>query len=236
MAYVPIEEEPAKAEYDGPRSRPISPTNRFAGLATESMAMNIEGGDATRREQKTVWEALHGPDSDKWLASKESEIANLGSTKTWVETKRPPGRKAIGCKWVFKVKTDADENVVKYKLRLVAQGFSQVPGVDFEQTFSPVGRITSLRLLVTLGATHDLEIRQADVEGAPLIGRLHVELYMAYPEGMMPKTGFDELRLVGAHYGLKQSGDPVVQARKGSRGAGLSSARTSRTLRGCKRA
>jgi hypothetical protein len=63
------------------------------------------------------------------------------------------GRKAVGCKWVFKVKTDADGKVVKYKSRLVAQGFSQIPGVDYEETFAPVGRTTSLRLLLTIAAT-----------------------------------------------------------------------------------
>jgi hypothetical protein len=96
--------------------------------------------------------------------------------------------------------------VVKYKSRLVAQGFSQIPGIDYEETFAPVGRTTSLRLLLTMAATNDLEVRQADVEGAYLNGKLDVELYMKYPEGMTPKKGCDALRLIGSLYGLKQSG------------------------------
>jgi hypothetical protein len=104
------------------------------------------------------------------------------------------------------VKTDADGKVVKYKSRLVAQGFSQIPGIDYEETFAPVGRTTSLRLLLAIAATNDLEVRQADVEGAYLNGKLDVELYMAYPEGMTPKKGCNALRLVGSLYGLKQSG------------------------------
>lgn len=82
-------------------------------------------------DPKSVSEALSGPNSEAWLASMESEIANIEGKKTWIETKLPPGRKAVGCKWVFKVKEDGDGQVVKFKSRLVAQGFSQVPGVDF---------------------------------------------------------------------------------------------------------
>jgi hypothetical protein len=141
-------------------------------------------GDKMILEPKTVKEALTGKDAAKWLASMESEINNIESKGTWIETKLPEGRKAVGCKWVFKVKTDADGKVVKYKSRLVAQGFSQIPGIDYEETFAPVGRTTSLRLLLAIAATNDLEVRQADVEGAYLNGKLDVELYMAYPEGM----------------------------------------------------
>jgi hypothetical protein len=99
------------------------------------------------------------------------------------------------------VKTDADGNVVKYKSRLVAQGFSQVPGV-----VAPVSRTTSLRLLLTIAATNDLEVRQADVEGAYLNAKLDVKLYVTYQEGMRPKTGCNTLRLLGQSYGLKQLG------------------------------
>jgi hypothetical protein len=182
--------------------RPIRPPNRFAGLASEMAIVS----DGSMREPRTVREALSGPDSNKWLSSMESEIKNIESKGTWIETSLPEGRKAAGCKWVFKVKTDADGNVVKYKSRLVAQGFSQVPGVDYAETFAPVSRTTSLRLLLTIAATNDLEVWQADVEGAYLNGKLDVELYMEYPEGVRPKTGCDALRLLGSLYGLKQSG------------------------------
>jgi hypothetical protein len=204
-AMVPIEQGEPVDTYDGPRSRtgrPVRPVNRFVGLSSE-MAID---GDKTILEPKTVKEALAGKDAAKWLASMESEIDNIESKGTWIETKLPEGRKAVGCKWVFKVKTDADGKVVKYKSRLVAQGFSQIPGIDYEETFAPVGRTTSLRLLLTVAATNDLEVRQADVEGAYLNGKLDVELYMAYPQGMTPKKGCNALRLVGSLYGLKQSG------------------------------
>jgi hypothetical protein len=182
--------------------RPIRPPNRFAGLTSEMAIVS----DGSKREPRTVREALSGPDSNKWLSSMESEIKTIESKGTWIEASSPEGRKAVGCKWVFKVNTDADGNVVKYTSRLVAQGFSQVPGVDYAETFAPVSRTTSLRLLLTIAAANDLEVRQADVEGAYLNGKLDVELYMAYPEGVRPKTGCDTLRLLGSLYGLKQSG------------------------------
>jgi hypothetical protein len=94
----------------------------------------------------------------------------------------------------------------EYKSRLVAQDFSQVPGIEYAETFAPVGRVTCLRLLLTIAATNGLGVRHADVEGGHLNGKLDVELYMAYPEDIMPKPECKALRLLGSMYGLKQSG------------------------------
>lgn len=108
---------------------------------------------------------------------------------------------------MLKTKTDADGNVAKYMARLVAQGFSQQPGIDFEETFAPVGHSTSLRILLTVAATHNLEIHQADVEGAYLNGELDRELYMRIPAAYQPSTSScNALRLKKTIYGLKQSG------------------------------
>ena len=97
---------------------------------------------------------------------------------------------------------------MKIKARLVAKGFLQVPGVDFEETFVPVGRTTSFRILLSIAASANLEIYQADVEGAYLNGKITQEIYMEFPEGIEPMgTGTNTaLRLKGSLYGLKQSG------------------------------
>jgi hypothetical protein len=100
------------------------------------------------------------------------------------------------------VNTDADGKLVEYKSGLVAQGFSQIPGIDYEANLC-AGRTTSLRLLLTIAATNNLEVRQADVEGAYLNDELDVELYMAHSEGLTHKRGCDALRLVGALHGSK---------------------------------
>lgn len=161
----------------------------------------------TADEPKTIGEAMKRPDALEWLKSVKSELDSLVSKGTWVETTLPEGRKAIGCKWVLKTKTDADGNVIKHKARLVAQGFSQQPGLDFEETFAPVSRMTSLRILLTIAATHDLEVHQADVEGAYLNGELDREIYMRLPHGYMPsKASTTTLLLKKTLYGLKQSG------------------------------
>jgi len=98
-------------------------------------------------------------------------------------------------------------------------GLLQVPGVDFEETYAPVGRLTSLRVLLALSATHDLWIRQADVEGAYLNGKLDVDMYMKYPEEMTPKRGCDTLRLLGTSRFLSR---PMLRFKAAAISANLS--------------
>ena len=125
--------------------------------------------------------------------------------ETWQLVDLPPGRKAIGNRWVFTKKFDEHSNLSRYKARLVAQGFSQIPGQDYSETFSPVMRLDSLRTLIALAAMLDLEISQMDIKGAYLNGTLEEEIYMKQPEGFSDGTG-RVCRLVHTLYGLKQSG------------------------------
>ncbi|UOH81729.1 hypothetical protein LQV05_004409 [Cryptococcus neoformans] len=153
-------------------------------------------------------EALSGPDGAQWHAAKETEINTLRAKHTWDEvTTVPPERKLIGCRWVCKRKVNAQGEVVVHKVRLVAQGFSQQPGLDYEATFAPVGRITSLRLLLTITAAYDLELYQADVQGAYLNGDLDRDIYMRLPNHYTPlNPNAIALKLNKTLYGLKQSG------------------------------
>jgi hypothetical protein len=158
-------------------------------------------------EPTSVAQAMASPDHQHWLQAMLSELANLEGKGTWEEAVLPPGRKPITAKWVFKRKLDQYGKIAKYKARLVARGFSQVPGVDFEETYSPVSRLSSLRLLLTHVTAHDLCIKQADVEGAYLNGNLDVELYLSPPDGIvLNDTSCNVLRLKKSLYGLKQSG------------------------------
>lgn len=154
----------------------------------------------------SVSAALRGPNGPKWQAAIDTELRNLILKNTWTDVKKPVDRKSIGSRWILKVKRDALGAIVKYKARLVAQGFSQVPGVDFEETYTPVGRTASLRVMLAIAAFMDLEIQQADVEGAYLNGTLDVDIYMRYPDGVQPKAGCDSLKLNKGLYGLKQAG------------------------------
>ncbi|CAB4008956.1 Hypothetical predicted protein, partial [Paramuricea clavata] len=115
-------------------------------------------------------------------------------------------RKAVGSKWVFRVKTDADGTVETHKARLVAQGFSQTFGDDYDETFSPVARFESVRTVIALAAQHGLKLHQMDVTTAFLNGDLKEEVYMKQPEGFIEK-GKEQLvcRLRRSIYDLKQS-------------------------------
>jgi hypothetical protein len=169
-------------------------------LASASLSAGLEHDDP-----KTVREAMAGPYAKEWRVAMDTELGKLRSMGTWSPSTLPKGRKRLTAKWVFKVKRDAAGNLVKFKARLVARGFLQVEGVDFDETFAPVGRATLLRILVALATGLDWELQQADVEGAYLNGYLDTPIYMAYPEGV-PREGGDCLRLHRSLYGLKQSG------------------------------
>ena len=99
-----------------------------------------------------------GPDSNKWLEAMKSEIGSMYENKVWTLEILPEGRKAIQNKWIFKKKTDADGNVTVYKARLVAKGFSQVPGIDYDETFSPVAMLKSVRIMLAIAAFFYYEI------------------------------------------------------------------------------
>jgi hypothetical protein len=167
------------------------PTARNVYLASEMGWVLTTGFD--KDEPNTLQEALSGPQQRQWKAAMDTELSNLRMKETWQEVKAPQDRAKIGARWVLKIKRDAEGNIIKYKARLVAKGYSQIPGIDFEETYAPVGRITSLRILLAIASTLDLLVSQADIEGAYLNGKLDIDIYMEYPEGVKPKAGCDAL-------------------------------------------
>jgi hypothetical protein len=125
---------------------------------------------------------------------------------TWELVPLPKDRKSAGCKWVFRTKRDASGHIVRHKARLVAKGYSQVEGVDFNETFAPVAKFTTIRCMLAIGAIMDLEIHQMDVKTAFLNGELEEDIYMDQPQGFM-QDGKEHLlcKLKKSLYGLKQS-------------------------------
>ena len=101
--------------------------------------MILDQGKLTNYE-----EAMMSPDSDRWLEAMKSDIGSMYENKVWTLVDLPDDRQAIENKWIFKKKTDADGNVTIYKSRLVAKGFQQVQGVDFDETFLPVVMLKSV--------------------------------------------------------------------------------------------
>lgn len=156
---------------------------------------------------KNLEEALSGPEAEFWKAEMEEEVGTLGKMETWKKVLLPEGRKAIGCRWVFTKKHDEHGNIIKYKARLVAQGFSQKPGTDYSNdgTFAPVMRLEILRTDLAFAAINSLKLRQFDVKGAYLHGRLTEEIYTVQPPGYDDGSGAVCL-LQRSLYGLKQAG------------------------------
>jgi hypothetical protein len=142
----------------------------------------------------------------RWRQAMISELQAIEDNKTWVWSNLPIGHRAIGLKWVFKVKKDAAGNIVKYKARLVAKGYAQKEGVDFDEVFAPVARLETVRVLLALAAQGNWEVHYMDVKSAFLNGCLQEVVYVTQPLGFQTlEKDTKVLKLNKALYGLKQA-------------------------------
>jgi len=156
---------------------------------------------AEYQDPLTFQEAMRSEQADQWHDACQYEIDMLAKNGTWTLVDLPAGRKAIKSKWVFKRKADGC-----YRACLVAKGFTQIQGIDYDETFSPVARFESLRLILALATLKDWEIHQMDVKSAFLNGLLEEEIYMEQPEGFItPGQESKVCLLKKAIYGLKQA-------------------------------
>ena len=162
---------------------------------------------ATGEDPESYEEAIASADRDEWLAAMDSEMESITSVGTFELVRAPRDRKPIGCKWVYRIKRTASGEISRYKARLVAQGFAQKPGVDFTETFAPVAKTDSIRLLLAFAAANNFEIHQVDVKSAFLNGKLEETIYMRQPKGFTAKGKEDWVwQLNQTLYGLRQSG------------------------------
>ncbi|CAI7888781.1 unnamed protein product [Closterium sp. NIES-54] len=162
-------------------------------------------------EPATLKEALESSDAEEWKKAMESELKSIEENGTWELVELPEGRKAITSKWLFKIKSDADGKIERYKSRLVAKGYQQKKKVyqqkekvDYKELFAPVVKPTTLRTLLAGAAIKGWVVKQMDVTTAFLNGVLEEEIFMAQPEGFDDGSG-RFLRLKKALYGLKQA-------------------------------
>ncbi|KAK1627015.1 hypothetical protein QYE76_001330 [Lolium multiflorum] len=138
-----------------------------------------------------------------WKRNCPKYLADLKSGLVKKKKDLPDSRKAVENKWIFKRKTDADGNVTVYKARLVAKGFRQIQGVDYDETFSPVAKLKSVRILLAIAAFFDYEIWQMDVKTAFLNGDIEEELYMVQPKGFVDPKNADKMT-EGARRGRRE--------------------------------
>ncbi|CAI7864004.1 unnamed protein product [Closterium sp. NIES-54] len=155
-------------------------------------------------EPKTLAEALSGPDAEKWKQSVKEEYDSLLENETWELCELPPRKKAISSKLIFRHKYGPDGELTHYKSRLVAKGFQQTKGKDFDEIFAPVGKGTTLRVMLGMAANRAWRIKQMDITTAFLNGIILEELYMLQPKGLDDGSG-RVCRLKKAIYGLKQA-------------------------------
>lgn len=129
-------------------------------------------------EPRSFAEAIRTPEELQWREAALEEINALMANGTWTLMKLPPGKKAIGSKWVFKVKRKADGSIERYKARLVAKGYNQRPGFDYVEIFAPTTRYATVRLVLALAAAEDLHLRSVDISHAYTNGDIDAEIYM----------------------------------------------------------
>lgn len=169
-------------------------------LGSDFITYHIEGDPNTFKDAMASSEAKH------WKDAVKVEMDSIVSNGTWELVNLPPGCSTIGCKWIFKRKLKPDGSIDKYKARLVAKGFKQKEGIDYFDTYSPVSRMTTIRVLLALASVYDFTIHQMDVKTAFLHGDLEEEIYMDQPEGFVASGNENKVcKLVKSLYGLKQA-------------------------------
>ncbi|CAB0041972.1 unnamed protein product [Trichogramma brassicae] len=168
---VPTENPDAVKPYEGHVTRSRTRLNRLAASESAMSACEVD-----------IKDALSGPNKAAWFEAMCEEIKSLINNDTWTIVEKPRNVRLVGCRTVLRNKFNPDGTICRRKARLVAQGFSQIPGTDFFETFAPVARLDSLRTLTAIAARHKLKLFQCDVVTAYLHGELDTELHMQTPK------------------------------------------------------
>lgn len=183
-----------------PRPNLIDPDNLYYEDLEDAFIAS-----STEDDPLTYAEAMNRDDADKWKKAMEEEMKALAINNTWDLVRLPRGAHAIGSKWVFKRKLKSDGSIERYKARFCAKGFSQEEGIDYKETFAPVVKYKSLRIILGLAAELDYELKQMDVVTAFLNANIKETVYMKQPEGF--ETGDQDMvcKLKKTLYGTKQA-------------------------------
>ena len=202
----PVEQHPPQEDVD-PALRRSTRVRRSAIPSDYVVYLQESDYDiGADNDPETFSQTISCRESELWYNAMKEEMDSMASNEVWDLVKLLDGLRAIGCKWVYKTKKDSLGNIERYKARLVAKGFTQREGIDYTETFSPVSKKDSLRVIMALVAHFDLELHQMDVKTAFLNGELEEEVYMKQPEGFSSSAGEHLVcKLKKSIYGLKQA-------------------------------
>lgn len=208
-------EEPAVVEIDPPEDDQPNETEPTENPATRSVPLRTRAFPTKYRdyfmlvdvESITYKEAITHKDQQKWKTAMNAEMDALRQQEVWNLEPLPAGRVPISAKWVYKIKRTSEGSIERYKARLVARGFTQRKGIDYEETFAPVSKMTSLRTFLSIAAFEGFSVHQMDVNSAYLNGLIDVDIYMTQPEGYVSEKFPNHVcKLRKGLYGLKQAG------------------------------
>ncbi|KAJ9541345.1 hypothetical protein OSB04_027851 [Centaurea solstitialis] len=225
--------EPQSEPIEEVQTQDLRRSNRVRQEPDRYLGFLVSQDSGDLSEPISYGEAVSGSESEQWQEAMKAEMQSMYDNQVWELTDLPQFRigssignrillsaayvcasgsqqpqhcKVVGDKWVFKKKTDMDGNVHTYKARLVAKGFTQTHGIDYDETFSPVAMLKSIRILMAISAYFNYEIWQMDVKTAFLNGKLTEDVYMQQPEGFVdPKNPDKVCKLLKSIYGLKQA-------------------------------
>ncbi|KAK4406515.1 Retrovirus-related Pol polyprotein from transposon RE1 [Sesamum angolense] len=183
-------------------AHPLANSLSFQNLSPNYQAFSVSLSSISI--PNTYCEALRHPE---WKMATDDEMSALISRGTWELVEVPPNADIVACRWVFTLKFRADGTLERYKARLVAKGFTQTYGVDYFETFSPVARLNSIRVLFSLAVNLNWPMYQIDIKNAFLYGDLNETVYMEQPPGFVAQGEKQRMvcKLKKAIYGLKQS-------------------------------
>ena len=150
--------------------------------------------------------ASEGLADPNWKSAMEREFKSLAENSVWTLTERPKDRPVITGKWHFVRKLNSEGETVKYKARFVARGFTQTPGVDYDETYSPTTNLSTIRIVLALGVQRGMSFYQMDIKTAYLNAPIVEDIFMEQPEGFVEGGKHLVCKLQKSLYGLKQSG------------------------------
>ncbi|KAJ9542704.1 hypothetical protein OSB04_029210 [Centaurea solstitialis] len=197
---IPTVETDIQYENVEPQSEPIEE------VQTQDLRRSTRVRQEPDRYLGFLVSQVGGDLNEQWQEAMKAKMQSMYDNQVWELTDLPQHCRAVGRKWVFKKKTDMDGNVHTFKARLVAKGFTQTHGIDYDETFSPVAMLKSIRILMAISAYFNYEIWQMDVKTAFLNGKLTEDVYMEQPEGFEdPENPNKVCKLLKSIYGLKQA-------------------------------